>query len=250
MRLRLGKLFKSKVAGKVYCTAIVAAAGSSTRMAGQDKLFIEIGGKPVLMHTLSVLNACDSIQEIIVVTRSETLENVAKLCADECVTKVSKIIVGGKTRLESVWKGVLEASPKANLIAVHDGARPFVTDNIVTSVVKAAVKSHAAAPAVPVTSTLKQAKNGFVVKTIDRDSVFEVQTPQVFTTELIKGALQNAVNKSLYITDECMAVEALGCPVKLTTGSRDNIKLTTSMDIAFAEAIYDRRSSHENRARL
>lgn len=237
--------------GDASCSVVVAAAGASTRMDGQNKLFVEIGGKPVLAHTLSALERCREIFEIIVVTRPEDLDEVAQICEKYMISKTTKVIIGGQTRLESVYNGVLQASPDSKLIAVHDGARPFVTDSIVKSAVEAALKYSAVAPAIPVTSTVKQAKNSMVVHTLNRDELFEIQTPQIFVSELIKGALQNAVDKKLYITDDCMAVEAIGYPVRLTAGSRENIKLTTSADTAFAEAIYKmRREASENRTRI
>ncbi len=232
------------------CSAVVAAAGSSTRMGGMDKLFLELGGMPVLAHTLTALSKCHSIRELVVVTRSEELERVAAMCREYYIEKVAKIIPGGDTRLDSVYKGLLQISPDADLVAIHDGARPFVTEELVSLVLEAASKYGAAAPAVPVPSTVKQAKNGMVLKPIDRSELFEIQTPQVFASALIKGALQNAIDKSLYITDDCMAVEALGCPVKLTSGSRENIKLTTKTDILYAEALLSRRQGHENRPRV
>lgn len=241
MAIRLRKLFKREKDKSAVCSVIVAAAGSSARMQGTNKLLIEIGGKPVLAHTLTALNRCREIAEIIVVTRQVDMSTVAQLCLTYEVSKVSKIIIGGETRLESVYYGVQQVSPVSKLIAVHDGARPFVTDSIVSNTVDAALRYSAAAPAVPVTSTIKQAKNGIVEKTIDRAYLYEVQTPQIFTSEILKGALQNAIDKSLCITDDCMAVEAIGCPVKLTEGSRENIKLTTVADIAYAEAVHKTR---------
>lgn len=244
MTIRLKKMLKkSNVKDKALCSVIVAAAGSSSRMDGPNKLFIEIGGKPVLAHTLTALNRCKEIGEIIVVTRASDINDVAQLCSTYKVTKMAKIIVGGPTRLESVYNGVQQASPDLKLIAVHDGARPFVTEYIVMNTVKAAMAYFAAAPAVPIISTVKQAKNGMVEKTVDRTNLFEVQTPQIFVAELLKGALQNAIDKSLEVTDDCMAVEAIGCPVKLTDGSRENLKLTTADDLAYAEAIYKMRRS-------
>jgi 2-C-methyl-D-erythritol 4-phosphate cytidylyltransferase len=229
------------------CSVVVAAAGASTRMGGQDKLLIELGGTPVLAHTLLALNKCPEVAEIVIVTQQEKMNDVAQLCTTFRVDKVTQIVRGGATRLESVYSGVQNVSPQVKLIAVHDGARPFVTENIVSLAVTAALKFSAAAPAVPVTSTVKRAQNGMVVKTLDRNELFEIQTPQIFDAVLLKGALQNAVDKKLYITDDCMAVEALGCPVRLTTGTRDNIKLTTAIDVAFAEAILNlRRSSNED----
>lgn len=235
------KIRENNQDGDASCSVVVAAAGASTRMDGQNKLFVEIGGMPILAHTLTALDTCREIREIIVVTRAEDIDVVASLCAEHMVSKISKVIVGGQTRLESVYYGVLQAAPDSKLIAVHDGARPFVTNGIVKSTIEAALKYSAAAPAVPVTSTVKQAKNGMVVHTLNRDELFEIQTPQIFVSELIKGALQNAVDKKLHITDDCMAVEAIGFPVRLTAGTRENIKLTTSVDIAFAEAIYKMR---------
>lgn len=252
MAIRLRKLFKkSSKEQSVFCTAVVAAAGSSTRMEGQNKLYIDIGGKPVLAHTLQVLNKSRDISEIIVVTREQDMNKVAQLCMEYCITKISKVIAGGDTRLESVYRGVMQAAPESKLIAIQDGARPFITEHIISETVKAAIKNNAAVPAIPITSTIKEAKKGVVEKTIDRRNLYEVQTPQIFATELIKGALTNALDKSLYITDDCMAVEALGCPVILTKGARDNIKITTAEDVVFAEAIDQiRRTMHENRTRV
>ncbi|NMA25304.1 MAG: 2-C-methyl-D-erythritol 4-phosphate cytidylyltransferase [Clostridiales bacterium] len=240
--IRLKKMFrKTRNTAAPICSAVVAAAGSSTRMEGINKLFVEICGKPVLAHTLTALSKCREIREIIVVARETEMNEVARICGEYHIAKISRIIAGGRTRLESVYNGVMQVLPDSKLIAVHDGARPFPTERIVTAAVKAALQFSAAAPAVPLTSTIKIAKNGIVEKTIDRDSLYEVQTPQVFVAELLKGALQNAIDKSLYITDDCMALEAIGCRVKLTEGSRENIKLTAADDLLYAEVIAQKR---------
>lgn len=230
---------------KHYCSAVIAAAGASARMGGLDKLMAEIGGKPVLVYTLQALDQCAEISEMIVVTRQDRVEDVARLAEQWRIKKVAKIIAGGETRLDSVYRGVLQISPRAKLVAVHDGARPFITPDIVSDAVAAALKYHAAAPAVGVTSTVKRARDGVVIQTVDRNDLYEIQTPQVFSAVLLKGALQNAMDKKLYITDDCMAVEALGCPVRLTKGSRTNIKLTTEVDLAFAEAIIKMREERK-----
>jgi 2-C-methyl-D-erythritol 4-phosphate cytidylyltransferase len=245
MAIQLRRMFKKDKEKKAVCSVVVAAAGSSSRMEGTNKLFIEIGAIPVLAHTLTALNKCAEISEIIVVTQPDDISEVARLCSAYRVTKLSKIVGGGQTRLESVYKGVFEVSKESQLIAIHDGARPFITEQIISETIAAALRFSAAAPCVPVTSTIKQAHNGMVEKTIARENLFEVQTPQIFASELIKGALQNAVDRSLYITDDCMAVEALGCPVKLTAGAHDNIKLTTKADIVIAEAIYTARRNNQ-----
>ena len=242
MAIRLKKMFKkSGSSAAAVCSAVVAAAGSSARMEGINKLFVEIGGKPVLAHTLIALSRCREIREIIVVARETEMNEVAGICSAYQIAKISKVIAGGQTRLESVYNGVMQVLPDSKLIAVHDGARPFLTQQLVSTAVEAALKFSAAAPAVPVTSTIKYARDGIVERTIERDNLYEVQTPQVFIAELLKGALQNAFDNSLYITDDCMAVEAIGCRVKLTEGSRENLKLTTAHDMIYAEAIAQMR---------
>lgn len=245
MDIRLKRLFGKNKKTAPACSVVVAAAGLSARMEGIDKLFLEIGGKPVLVHTLTALGKCREFREIIVVARESEIERIARLCRTYDLRGIVKIVAGGQTRLESVYNGVNQVSPDSRLIAVHDGARPFVTEQVVSAAVEAALKYSAAAPAVPVTSTIKLARSGIVEKTIDRNNLYEIQTPQVFAAELLKGALQNAVDKSLYITDDCMAVEAIGCRVKLTEGSRENLKLTTAHDIIFAEAIAGMRRDNQ-----
>ena len=246
-------MFLISLIGKVgnkkppFCSVVIAAAGESQRMGGVDKLFAEIHGIPVLVHTLLAFQGCAEIAEIVIVVRQEHLERVGRLCEDHRITKVAKIIAGGHTRLASVTNGVFAVSKKAKLIAIHDGARPCVSQEIIKCALLEAAKLHASAPAVPVDSTIKRVRGKTVVETIDRGDVFEIQTPQVFNSDLIKAALTNAANKSIKITDDCMAVEALGVNVSITQGSRQNIKLTTSEDIILAEAILRRVESRELR---
>ena len=222
------------------CSAVIAAAGSSDRMAGEDKLFLEVCGAPVLAHTLAVFQQCSFIDEIIVVARYDRLSEVGELCRKYGADKVSKVMAGGETRLDSVLNGVLAVSDKSQLIAIHDGARPCVTVDIVNCAIAAAFRYHAVAPAVQIASTVKRVSNGVVAETIDRENLFEIQTPQVFMADMIKAALTNAKNKSVAITDDCMAAELLGVPVYLTEGSRSNIKITTNDDLALVEAVLAR----------
>ena len=230
-------------AGKIkppFCSVVIVAAGSSRRMDGEDKLFAEILGVPVLAHTLAAFQICEGIGEIIVVVRKEALERVSRICMEHGITKASSIIVGGQTRLLSVINGVFAVSKKAKLIAIHDGARPCVSQEVIIRTLQAAAKYHAAAPAVPVGFTVKKVRDHSIIETVDRGELFEVQTPQIFDANLIKAALTNAVNKSIEVTDDCMAVEAIGASVHVSEGSRHNIKLTTSEDIVIAEAILRR----------
>ena len=225
------------------CSAVIVAAGASLRMAGEDKLYKEICGLPVLAHTLMAFEKCGAVREIIVVVRWEYLEVVAAFCRSYGIDKAVKIMTGGETRLESVINGVFAVSKDAGYIAIHDGARPCIENSVIEGALKEAVRSHAAAPAVPVSSTLKKVKDGVIIETIDREGMYEIQTPQVFSADLIKAALTNARKKSVEVTDDCMAAELIGFPVHITEGSAYNIKITTKDDLLMAEAILLKRDA-------
>ena len=184
--MSLFSLFKTISSKKPpTCTAVIAAAGTSQRCKGEDKLFYRINDKPVLAHTISVFQNCEFINEIIVVSHEDKIDNVAKLCQEFGLDKVSAVIVGGPTRPESVLYGIYAASKKARLIAIHDGARPCIESGIIEAAIAAAYKHHAAAPAVQVSSTLKRVRDGAIIETVDREELFEIQTPQVFDSDLI-----------------------------------------------------------------
>lgn len=238
-----GKLFSAymKKEKRPFCSAIIVAAGQSRRMGGEDKIFSELCGSPVIIHTLMAFQESDYIDEIIVVARDEAIARIADICAEKNLNKVMKIVCGGEKRIDSVLIGVTEASSEAELLAIHDGARPLVTSEIIAGTVKDAVRFGAAAPAVSVHDTLKRAKNGIITETVDRSEIFAVQTPQVFRSSVIKAALQNAKTKGQNVTDDCMAAEAMGVSIKLSQGSFENIKITTPDDLTVAEAIIRKR---------
>lgn len=219
-----------------FCTMIVAAAGSSSRM-GEDKQFMDLGGMPVLARTLRIFEDCPCVHEVIVVTRSERIVNVAQLCRDYGLDKVSKVLVGGESRVESVLAGVSEANTRAVLIGIHDGARPFVPQTVVEQVVNEAKFYQAVAPAVPVRDTVKRVSCATVEETPPRESLMAVQTPQVFRAELVKGALTYVLEREIPVTDDCSAVEAIGGKVHLIPGDERNLKLTTPLDMELAYAI-------------
>ena len=231
---------RKKRPDRPLCAALVAAAGSSVRM-GEDKLMLTLDGEPVLVHTLRALEQCPELSELVVVTREALVAPVARLCRDYGFSKVSKVIRGGETRTRSVLLGVREISCDPQLIAIHDGARPFVTPEVVSAAVSAAKKGGAAAPALPVKDTLKLAVDGLVERTVDRTALFAVQTPQVFDADLIRAALQKAEEDGAQITDDCSAVERLGMKVALTPGSEENIKLTQPGDLLLARGILEGR---------
>lgn len=235
------KLFPNHRPAHPYCSAIIAAAGSSQRMDGENKLLLPLGGKPVLAHTLQAIDAAEGVNEIIIAAREEDLVRFAELCKGWGITKPVKVVVGGKTREESVLRAAMEANKSADLLAVHDGARPFVTPELFDTVIEAARVNFAAAPAIPVKDTIKVAVDGVVRETPERSTLYAVQTPQVFDAQLLRAALQSAVENDIPLTDDCSAVERLGKEIYLTEGLEENIKITTPLDMFLAEAILEKR---------
>jgi 2-C-methyl-D-erythritol 4-phosphate cytidylyltransferase len=219
---------------EVYVSAIVAAAGSSQRM-GTDKQFLLLDGMPVLARSIDALQKSDCIDEIVVCTRADNLNRVSSLVKQYNFTKVVAVCEGGDTRVKSVKNAIKYCSEKTEILAIHDGARPFVTVQTVRKTVEAAALSGASACAVKVKDTIKQTdENGVVISTPKRSSLWAVQTPQVFSFEVYKNALSNAPEG---VTDDCMIVEAAGQSVKLTEGEYTNIKITTPDDVLTAQAI-------------
>lgn len=222
---------------KAGCTAVIVAAGSSRRM-GADKLFLPLAGVPVLVRTLMQFQKCDDVDEIIVVTRADKLVEVADYCKQFEIDKVTKVLQGGKERVESSAAGVFEADRHSEFIAIADGARPLVSPKLISDTLKAAKKYGAAAPAVPVKDTIKTAENGLVTGTPDRSKLYAIQTPQIFSAAIIKGALTKAMRENIPVTDDCSAVEAMGHPVYLVEGSYKNLKITTQEDLIVSEAYF------------
>ena len=236
--LRKGLAIKEKI-GRPYCAAVIVAAGTSSRMGGTNKILTVLENLPVICRTVDVFDKCAMIDEIIVVTQQELLEKVSRYL--KAYDKMRMVVAGGETRTDSVMAGLAAVSDKAQLVAVHDGARPLVPAEVITKAVAKAAKFGAAAPAIPVKDTIKVSESGAVDATPRRETLFAVQTPQVFDADLLRGALQNAEEHGLALTDDCSAVEALGMSVQLTEGSEENIKITTPLDLELAEAIVARR---------
>ena len=222
------------------CGVVVVAAGSSLRM-GFDKLTVPLCGTPVLARALTALNGCDCVEEIVLVTREDRLEEMAEFCRQYVISKLKSVVAGGKTRTESALAGLLALSSSTKYALIHDGARPLVTENIVESVLKCAMAHRNACPAVPVTDTIKRRDGNVVVDTPERSELCAVQTPQGFLADLVKTALTKAVSQGKEYTDDCAAVEAVGAPTYLCEGNRENIKITTPMDISLAELIIRKR---------
>ena len=231
---------------KCRCGAVVLAAGSGKRMGGSTKKqYLLMGGKPVLYYSLKAFE--DSfIDEIVLVTGAEDIS----YCQQELVekygfTKVSRVTEGGKERYHSVACG-LTALSNCDYIFIHDGARPFVTGEILERCLTDATEYGACVAGMPVKDTIKIADaKGMIRETPDRNLVWMVQTPQVFQANILKAALQSAMDAGAELTDDCSAVERLGKEVYLTAGWRENIKITTREDLTMAEAFLRER---ENRA--
>lgn len=247
---KLGRLF-SKGEEKPVCSSVVLAAGSSVRM-GSDKILGKLLELPVLARTLMVFQASDCVEEIVVVTTADKLQEVSELCREYNIGKVTKVVAGGKTRAESALTGVSEVSARARLIAIHDGARPLVTEDLIRRTVAVAAVKYAAVPAIRSTDTLKTAnEEGALCGSVDRSTTWRIQTPQVFKADLIKGALTKAMKQNLPLTDDSSAMELLGVKTYLVEGDEENIKLTKPLDLMLAEAILrDRRTRDADRTRL
>ena len=229
------KILKNGQAPK--CSAVIVAAGSSVRM-GFDKLSAPLGSVPVLLRTLRAFELSDAVSEIVVVTRMDRVAEIADLCAQNGISKVSKVVAGGKTRMESSLIGVSSVKPSAKLIAIHDAARPLVSDALIRRTVSAAAAHMAAVPVVPSTDTLKVVgEDDRVLGTVDRETTYRVQTPQVFDAVLIKGALSKAAEKGMALSDDSAAMDMTGFKSYAVAGEEDNIKITTPRDLLIAEAI-------------
>ena len=238
----LEKLLKKKAKESApFCSVVVVAAGQASRMEGIDKILCPMGGEAIVLHAIAPFQASDLVDEIVIVTREDLMAPIGSLCSEKGYDKVKRLVRGGASRPQSVMAGLEACDPAADLIAIHDGARPFVTEEIIEETIRAARKHHAAAPAIPVKDPIKRAVNGVVTETPDRSELFAVQTPQIFDASLIKGAVGKALQEDAPVTDDCSAVERIGFSVVLTQGSEENIKITTPRDLIHGEAILAER---------
>lgn len=225
------------------CAAVIVAAGSSTRM-GLDKIMVELQGQPVLAHTIRAFEETDSIGQIVVVCRKDRKEDVEALVRQYGFGKVTAVVSGGDSRMESVKNGLDALAGNVSLVAIQDGARPLVTPQLIEATVARAERCRAAAPAIPVKDTVKVVDgDSKVTGTPDRASLRAVQTPQVFDRDLLLAAWKKAEQEGIAYTDDCGAMEGLGKSVYLTEGSEENLKLTTPLDLILAEEILKRRNS-------
>ena len=218
--------------------AIIVAAGSGTRFGSETpKQFLEILGKPLVVHTLERFDYCPTIARIILVLPAGRIENFSNIVDNYNLKKLVKMVAGGKTRAESVLSGLNAIdSQKAEIIAVHDGARPLVSQAEITNTIEKAKTTGAACLVAAVTDTIKEVANGKIVKTIDRTKLRRALTPQCFSYEILKRDFaENEIGE--IATDECFLVEKLGCEIAVVEGSAKNIKVTTPEDFVLAEGL-------------
>lgn len=233
-----------------FVSVIIAAAGMSNRMGSKiNKQFIAIGGKPILAHTIEKFERSRYVDEIILVAKEEEIE----YCRKEIVkkykfNKVTNIIRGGKERQDSVYNGILALNEKAEIVLVHDGARPFVKIENIEDGIKGVVEYGACVVGVPVKDTIKVVGNENVISnTPKRDLLWAAQTPQCFYKEILIKGYERAINDGFLGTDDSSLVERIGYDVKMIMGSYENIKITTPEDLILAESLLKDRDKVYNR---
>ena len=237
------------VTGKVKyqkTSAVIVAAGSSSRMGGVDKQLLSIGGMPVIARTVKAFEDCPAITEIILMTKKESVDKLTIICEKYGFKKVKKIAVGGDTRQESVSKGLLLIDDKSKFIAIHDGARCLITPEQIEEVARVAHVYKAACAATRATDTVKFSEKGaFISETLDREKVWLAQTPQIFNADLYRAATYLAEEASFKATDDCMLAEHIKFnEVKLVECGKYNLKITTPDDVIIAEAILSSREKN------
>lgn len=222
-----------------FVSAIIVAAGGSTRMGtAGSKQFIPLLERPVIEYTLSAFQDCESISEIVVVSREQDAQQIKEIADNNGFSKVKAVVNGGDSRAHSVKNGIAAASSGAEYYAIHDGARPLITVEEIERVCEAAFETGAATLGTPVTDTIKIVDGSDMIESTPlRSQLRAVQTPQVFESKLYSFALDNAEDSLEGFTDDCSLIENMGGEVMVVDGNKENIKLTTPIDIIIAESI-------------
>jgi 2-C-methyl-D-erythritol 4-phosphate cytidylyltransferase len=224
-------------------TAIVLAAGRSTRMGGgPNKQFIELLGKPVIHYSLAAFEQCPNIEAIILVRHSDYAQQAERIVQEYGFKKVTAFTDGGIERQNSVWNGLEKCDPATDIAVVHDGARPLLTPALIESTIVSVQAHGTGIAATKVVDTIKEAnEDKTVIRTVDRTKLWAVQTPQTVRFSLLREAYTNVFLKQMVVTDEAAAVELLGQKVHLVETPFLNLKVTTPSDLAIAEALLRQR---------
>ncbi len=227
-------------------TALIPAAGMGKRM-GQavSKQFLPLGDRPMLAHTLLAFQRAALVDEIIPILSKEDMENCLREIIERYhITKVKTLVVGGKERQDSVYNGLMKLEDDKGAVIIHDGVRPFVTQEMIAETVEMAKKGECAAVGVPLKDTVKEVgADGWVKTTLDRNRLWAIQTPQAFPVKVLKRVYAEAYKHKFYGTDDATLVERAGARVRVIMGSYENIKITTPEDLLLAEEILKRREA-------
>lgn len=229
--------------------AIVPSAGESKRM-GEKKEFLLLGDRPILARTLKPLEDHPQISEIILVVDEKSIEKCKREIVEKYgFKKVKEVVVGGEERQDSVYNGLKRVDKDCDIVLIQDGARPFLTEDLITKSIEGAEKHKAAVVAVPCVDTIKFARkeNNMALETLDREYLWMAQTPQTFRYVMILKAYEKAGEENSKGTDDASLVERMNQPVKIVRGSYDNIKITTPQDLILAEAILAKKEKARNR---
>lgn len=220
-------------------SALIVAAGQGTRMGvGVEKLFLEVAGKPVIAHTLGRFEAVDCVSEVVMAIREELREKFEGLIRGEGFKKPIRFVAGGPTRQHSVWNGLQGLSDETEIVAIHDGARPCVSPDLITRTIEAARVYGAAVAAMRVTDTIKESEDGeFISRNLERSRLWSVQTPQCFRVNIIRKAIQMAFEKGYDFTDDTAACELIGQKVRLVESVTANPKVTVPSDLSYIELL-------------
>jgi 2-C-methyl-D-erythritol 4-phosphate cytidylyltransferase len=222
--------------------AIIVAAGKGTRMgANVDKLWLEVAGQPVIAHTWKKFNDAGCIDEIVLVVRDGMQPHFSELAQKFSFKKTFCLVAGGAERQDSVWNGLAALSPKSEIVAIQDAARPCTTEELISATIAAARETGAAVAAQPVADTIKETADGKIIsRTVDRSKLWSVQTPQTFRVETIRRGIAAAREKGLILTDDTAACELIGQPVRLVQSTRPNPKVTVPADLPLIEMLLGR----------
>jgi 2-C-methyl-D-erythritol 4-phosphate cytidylyltransferase len=226
-------------------SAIIVAAGKGTRMgANVDKLWLEVAGRPVIAHTWRPFNDASCVDEIILVVRDGMQPHFTELAEKFHFQKPFRLVVGGAERQDSVWNGLAALSPKTEIVAIQDAARPCTSADLIAATIAAARETGAAVAAQPVTDTIKETADGKIIsRTVDRSKLWSVQTPQTFRVAVIRRAISAAREKNLVLTDDTAACELIGQPVQLVKSATPNPKVTVPADLPFVESLLREHST-------
>ncbi len=226
-------------------SAIIVAAGKGTRMGPNvDKVFLEVAGCPVVVHTWRQYEQTACIDEICLVVREGMQAAFEELAIKYEFKKPFRLAVGGVHRQDSVWNGLHAVSPKSEIVAIQDAARPCTVPTLITETVEAAREMGAAVAAQPVTDTIKESRDGRLIeRTLDRERLWAVQTPQTFRVDVIRRALSKVKELNLLVTDDTAACELIGQPVRLVLGTQPNPKVTRPEDLAWVQLVLHNRNA-------